>query len=173
MLDNIPIAKDRPQSRDDPCWDIITPNRLKLGRNSHRSLESPESIVLTSGPDKLLEVNRKIQETWYRIFIDRIHHLIPKPNKWHKNDTPMIDDIVLFIQNDSVKGKETKTWKLGRIIEFLKNKSRARIEYCGNIPKNKTLPEKKSIVRNIRYISKIFSAEELGVNTIEHFKSCQ
>ena len=173
-LDDIPIARDRPQKKEDPGWDIITPNRLKMGRNSQRSLDTPNSIVLNAGPGKLLEVNRKIQETWYKIFIDRIHNLIPKPNKWHKSDKPMLDDIVLFVQNDSVKGKETATWKLGRIIEFLKNGSRVKLEYCGNIHKGSTLPEKKTIIRNIRYVSKIFSVEDLGVNTIEHYKKlCQ
>ena len=171
-LDDIPIAKDKPQSKEDPCWDIITPNRLKMGRNTQRSLEIPSGITLNAGPDKLLEVNRKIQETWYRIFIDRIHNLIPKPNKWHKSDRPEVNDIVLFIQSDSVKGKETKTWKLGRIIGFLKNKSRAEIEYCGTIPGGDRLPEKKTIVRNVRYISVIFSVEDLGINTSKHFESC-
>ena len=143
-----------------------------MGRNSQRSLESPIGITLSAGPDKLLEANRKIQETWYKIFIDRIHNLIPKPDKWHKTDKPSIGDIVLFVENDSLMGKDSRTWKLGKITEFLNNGSRVKLEYCGADPGSTKLPAKKQIVRNVRYISVIFSVKDLPINTIEHYESC-
>ena len=87
MLDNVPIAKSGGSSVYDFKWEIITPNRLKLGRNNFRSLES--DMVLMGKPDNVLHRNHLIQTAWYKIFLERIHFLIPKP-KWKKNDVDRI-----------------------------------------------------------------------------------
>ena len=54
----------------------------------------------------LLERNQELNCERYRSFIENIHMLDLRPNKWLKNSRlPIIDDIVLFVLNDSEYGK--------------------------------------------------------------------
>ena len=53
QLDDLPMAKGNSSNVSDIGWDIITPNRLKLGRNNFRSLSGPISLTGGSG-DNLL-----------------------------------------------------------------------------------------------------------------------
>ncbi len=41
QVDDVPIARGSANAATDLGWEIITPNRLKLGRNAHRNLEGP------------------------------------------------------------------------------------------------------------------------------------
>jgi len=43
--------------------DILTPNRLKMGRNNERSPVEP--VELISNPNKIIEENRKIYAAWF------------------------------------------------------------------------------------------------------------
>jgi hypothetical protein len=73
----LPIARGSSHAPNDLGWEIITPNRLKLGSNNFRQLEG--HIILSGGPQTMLERNRLLQEKWYDIFINRIHlHIPPK-----------------------------------------------------------------------------------------------
>lgn len=47
--------------------DIITPNRLKLGRNNNRSPVG--SMVVTGNPDKFIKSNEKIFKSWFEIWL--------------------------------------------------------------------------------------------------------
>ena len=52
-IDDIPIARGSANAAYDLGWEIITPNRLKLGRNNHRQLEG--LIKLDNCPQTQLE----------------------------------------------------------------------------------------------------------------------
>ena len=88
MLDDLPLAKCTNSNLTDPTWDIITANRLKLGRNNNRSLEGYISLPKGVGPDSLLKRNQEIQKVWYQMLIDRIHHLIPRPCLLYTSPSP-------------------------------------------------------------------------------------
>ena len=54
----------------------------------------------------MLERNRELYYECYKIFINNIHLLDLRPNKWLKNGRlPVLDDIVLFVFLDSEYGK--------------------------------------------------------------------
>ena len=75
-IDNVPICRGNASNAADFGFEIITPNRLKIGRNNFRSLE--DSFVLSGATEvELLEAYRKIQTVWYQILLDRLHYLIP------------------------------------------------------------------------------------------------
>ena len=171
QLDDLPMAKQA-SATSDIGWDIITPNRLKLGRNNHRSLEGPVSLPSGSGPDMLLRVNQQIQNTWYTIFLERLHHLIPKPPKWNKTDVPQKGDIVLFVETDGLKAKESCKWKLAKVVDVHPSGSKVTVEFCAPIPPGKQMPKKRTLVRKIREVSVIFSTDDVPINTQEHFLSC-
>ena len=64
----------------------------------------------------LLERNRELYCEWYGTFIENIHMLDLRPNKWLKNNRlPVLDDIVLFVFNASEYGKGGMDWRLGKI----------------------------------------------------------
>ena len=93
------MAKGNTSNATNLGYEIITPNRLKLGRNNYCSLEG-------SG----------IKLEWYGIFIENIHVLDLGPNKWLKNSRlPVLDDIVLFVFNNSEYGKRGMDLRLGKI----------------------------------------------------------
>ena len=156
-LDNLPMCKI--SGGYDFEWSIITPNRLKLGRNNFRSLET--SMYLSNCPQSIMERNKLIQEEWYKIFVSRIHHLLPRP-KWFKTDSIKVDDIVLFIFEDGLTKKLT-IWKIGKVVNV--QKSKIQVQYSIS---SSTKP--KVIIRNPREICKIYSADELGLNTVDHYK---
>lgn len=94
----------------------MTANRLKLGRNSNRSLAGP-GIIVDMNPNltQILERNREICSQWFSIFMDNIHMLTFKPNKWNKStDLPNIENVGLFVFDDS---KSDILWKLIWIIK--------------------------------------------------------
>ena len=161
-IDNLPICRGNASNVSDFGHEIITPNRLKLGRNNSRSLE--DSFILQGNSEvKLLEVNRKCQQTWYQIMLDRLHYLIPKPNKWLKTDDIQVCDVVVFIHNDSTVDKQSK-WCLGKVHSVEDSGRRLTIEYfklSGSIGQ---------VSRNPRQVSKIYSHSEIPVNTTEYYE---
>lgn len=173
QLDDLPMAKGNSSNVSDIGWDIITPNRLKLGRNNSRSLSGPISLTGGSGWDNLLAVNRAAQVTWYQLFLDRIHHLILKPKKWLKTDVPSVGDIVLFVYLDGLKAKSGAQWKLGKVITVHSGSRKVTIAFPEKSqPGSLKIPKLKTLIRCLREVSVIHAVGDFSINTKEHFKAC-
>ena len=165
MIDDLPLSKGSTSNVKDLGWEIITPNRLKLGRNNNRSIEGYIKLDKGTGPDALLRRNQEIQKLWYQMFIDRIHHLIPRPDKWKKTDNVNVGDVVLFTYTENAAmGRDV--WKLGK-IQSIPKKNQVIITFPGNTQK-KGLPKMKTIQRCPRNVSVISAAGEIGLNTKEY-----
>ena len=167
QIDDIPIAKTNSSNVRDSFWDLITPNRLKLGRNNFRNLQGPISITRGSGLIGLLNKNQQIQAFWYQLLLDHIHHLIPRPSKWTKTDIINIGDICLFTYKDSSIKTE---WKIGKVLSK-PSQFKIVIEY----PSNKTYGKDKlfrltQIVRSPRDISIISAVEDIDLNSKKYYE---
>ena len=167
-IDNLPIARGDNSSATNLGYEIITPNRLKMGRNNCRSLEGAGiKLEMSSNFTRILERNRDVYKDWFTIFMDNVHMLGLRPKKWEKTSRlPVIDDVVLFVFNDSQYSKDVVEWKLGRIVSVSSRK--VSILYSSGI--NKTI---STLERSIRDISIVYSIGELMINTQEHFEACQ
>ena len=114
---------------------------------------------------KILDRNRSIYQQWYQTFIDNVHLLNLHPNKWLKSSwLPVINDIVLFVFNDSNYVKESLCWKLGKVVDVQGNKVSLRYSI-------KTRVE-QTLVRSVRDISIVYSVGEMLINTSDHFNEC-
>ena len=164
-ISNITISSD--YYAVEAIIEMITANRLLMGRNNYRSLEgSGIKLEMSQNFTNILERNRNIYSNWFQIFIDNIHLLHLRPNKWLKSSrSPIIDDVVLFVYNDSGYSKEEITWKLGRVTSV--SRRNVSIMYS-----NKGSKSMSSLERSIRDISIIYSVGELEVNTQAHFRAC-
>ena len=150
QVDDLPIARGSASAASDLGWEIITPNRLKLGRNTHRNLEGP--VVLDNNPATQLERNRLIFSKWYRIFLERIPLFIPTADKVAGRDV-QVGDVVLFIFQDSnIPGMET--WKLARVISLISARS-VLLEYANAGGGRKTLQ------RSVRQVSLVLGVDEI------------
>ena len=68
-VDNLTMAKGNTSNSSNLGYDIITPNRLKLGRNNYCSLEGyGMKLDMASSLTALLERNLELYCEWYRIF---------------------------------------------------------------------------------------------------------
>ena len=125
-IDDLPIACGSASAACDLGWEIITPNRLKLGRNNNRQLDSP--ILLDNCPQSQLERNRLVTQKWYEIFIQWLSLLSPPPE--HKtNRIPQVSDVVLFLFTDP-NFKQLWIWKLG-VVDGKVSRSTFKIRYSG------------------------------------------
>ena len=117
-LDNLPLARGDKTNESALGYEIITPNRLKLGRNNSRSLEGYGiDLEMSSNFTKILDRNRSIYQQWYQTFIDNVQLLNLHPNKWLKSGRlPVSGDIVLFVFSDGNCAKESICWKLGKVV---------------------------------------------------------
>ena len=106
-VDNLPMAKGSTSNTRNLGYEIINPNRLKLGRNNFRTLDgSGIKLDMADNLTGMLERNRELYCEWYKIFINNIHLLDLRPNKWLKNGRlPVLDNIVLFVFLESEYGK--------------------------------------------------------------------
>ena len=112
-INNMPIVIGSVTS-DLENLDIITPNRLRLGRNNDRSPIEP--VIVESNPRKIIDDNRKIFQSWFENWL--LTH-VPKlinQQKWFRSDDQLsVGDIVLFLKNDSVL---SSTYQYGMIVNL-------------------------------------------------------
>ena len=78
---------------------IITPNRLILGRNNERC---PNAPLLISGDHKqLIENNANIFKAWFKALLTSFIPSIMERPKWHNTDHDVnIGDVVLFLKTE-------------------------------------------------------------------------
>ena len=166
-IDNLPIARGDTSNGTSLGYEIITPNRLKLGRNNYRSLEGNGfDLEMSSNFTQILDRNRSIYQQWYQFFIHNVHLLNLRPNKWLKSSRlPLINDLVVFVYNDSNHAKEPINWKLGKIVKIVGNK--VSVSYSV-----RTTGIEQTLERSLRDISIIYSVGEFLINTQDHFDEC-
>ena len=143
---------------------------MKLGRNNYRALDgSGIKLDMASNLTTLLERNQELYCEWYGIFLENIHMLDLRPNKWLKNSRLLVlDNIVLFVFNDSEYGKAGMDWRLGKITAV--KGTQVSVMYSVRGAKAQ-LPPMHTVQRSARDVSIIYSAGDLMVNTIEHFSA--
>ena len=165
MINDLPIAKCSRSNVSDPLWDIITPNRLILGRNNNRTIEGWMSLAKGADLEHLMRKNEAILNTWYSIFTQRLHHLIPRPEKWGKTDPIKIGDVVLFLFSET-PGLKSDQWKLG-IVKAIPKSNSIEIEYIIN-PNRNSIPTKSTLRRCPRDICIIAAADELPLGSNQY-----
>ena len=91
--------------------DLLTPNRLKLGRNNERSPVG--SVTISNNYDKILNNNKNIYNSWFENWLlNHVPKLMEQP-KWFKTDYDLKPgDIVLFLKNESLL---TQTYQYGMV----------------------------------------------------------
>jgi hypothetical protein len=159
-LDNLPIARGGAKAATDLGWEIITPNRLKLGRNNFRQLEG--EVVLSDAPQMMLARNRQIQKRWYEIFLNKLHLLIPKPEP-PKGRKLQPGDGVLFVATDA-GSKRMWEWRLG-VIDKVVSRSTYEVRHAateGGPP--------RILLRSARDMSLILPVDELPLTHPDFFK---
>ena len=168
MLDDLPFCKGNNSNVSDLGFDVITPNRLKLGRNNSRSLEGNIIFTTNALPSDILDRNRKITSAYYQVMIDRVHHLISRPNKWctTSQNPPKVNDTVLFVTKDGNISAGGKEWKLGRVIKV--TDSKVSIMYPTKTM-TKTIPTWKFVDRNWREVSVLMSEKDLPINSTDYY----
>lgn len=81
--------------------DLITPNRLRLGRNNNRSPVDPLNV--TSSPAKFFKDNQRIFQSWFESWlISYVPNLMNHPKWFSSSRNTKPGDVVLFLKRDGV-----------------------------------------------------------------------
>ena len=156
-LNNLPIGIGN-VARDLENLDLITPNRLLMGRNNSRC--PSEKMIVSSDLGRILEQNDEIFEVWFRAWLTScVPNLMLHP-KWFKSDSdPQIGDVVLFLKSDK---EFERLYQYGIICDMKKSRDgkirELEIEYQ-NFSEN----VKRRTTRGTREIVVIHPLDELGL----------
>ena len=137
---------------------LITPNRLKLGRNNSRSPSG--ALSLTSDPHKIIESNKKIFSSWFQTWIEvHVPKLMLQP-KWHDSDRNLDNgDIVLFLKSEK---ELCDDYQYGQVVSINKGTDgkvrSAEIQY-----QNSNEKTKRTTNRAARQLVKIYSINDLDI----------
>ena len=81
--------------------DLITPNRLLLGRNNQRSPTS--TLTLVDDYSKILETNNRIFTSWFKFWLISCVPELIRVTKWFKSDDQVKKgDVIMFLKSDKV-----------------------------------------------------------------------
>ena len=158
-INDLPICRNSARSVTRPEYNILTPNRLLLGRSNARSQVGP--FILPGSPSSMLERVQKVQEEFFRIFLKSLHLFIPCP-KWFKSDLLEVNDIVVFFTQESFK-VHSCSWHYAQVTEVHGNRLTLRY-FQGQQGSEKTIERQK------RDVVRVASMEELNMSSADHFK---
>ena len=116
-INNLPLALGNVKG-DFEVMDLITPNRLLLGRNNNRSPDTP--LVVTENYDRTIRQNRQIFQAWFECWLlSHVPKLIEQP-KWFRSDRDLKEgDIVLFLKQES---ELSSTYQYGAVNSLKKGR---------------------------------------------------
>ena len=157
-INDLPIGLNN-NTADLDNLDLLTPNRLLLGRNNDRSPVEP--VEVTGKYDRIIAANNDVYSIWFKCWLTEYVPKLMQQQKWFKNsERELVEgDIVLF----KAKEKELETrYRYGRVKELLPSKdgiSRTVIvEY-----QNAEEKVKRTTKRGVRELSLIQHIDEVGV----------
>ena len=121
FFNNLPMARlSKNRSLTTDLNDIVTPNRLLLGRNNQRSPTFVAGFDSDAQQfEKRLLKNGRINRTWYGLLLKMVPDLVFRP-KWF-DDTihkPLVGDYVLFRLTESTMGPEHNVWRIALVIKI-------------------------------------------------------
>ena len=156
-INDLPLALGNIVS-DFEAMDLITPNRLRLGRNNNRSPVYP--LHVTNNYDKMLKCNEEIYNSWFEGWlISHAPKLMHQP-KWFISDVDIkVGDIVLFLKNE---GSISNVYQYGKIIEVIRSNDdkirKVKVEY-----QNSNENVKRTTFRSVRGLVVIHPIDELNL----------
>lgn len=136
--------------------DLITPNRLLLGRSNQRGPTG--EMVVCDNPSKLLKENVKIYNSWFECWLlNHVPKLMDQP-KWFDGDKNLqVGDIVLFTKTDTAI---SSTYQYGIITEVEPTKDgivrKVRVRYT-----NANESSSRETFRSVRNLVLIISIDEM------------
>ena len=109
-INDMPLALGNVVS-DFESMDLLTPNRLRLGRNNERSPVGP--LLVTSDPSKFFTENSDIFNCWFECWLtSHVPKLMHHP-KWFNSDYHLKEgDVVLFLKKE---GLLNETYQYGMV----------------------------------------------------------
>ena len=139
--------------------DLLTPNRLLLGRNNSRCPTAP--LVLSSDVRKIIQTNADIYIVWFKSWlISYVPTLVPQP-KWFQNSRNIsVGDVVLFSKSN--KDFES-VYQYGMVKSLHVSKDglvrAVDVEY-----QNSNETSKRKSKRGVRELIVIHPYDELGLS---------
>ena len=116
-LNNLPISLG---SKTDHLGhrDVLTPNRLILGRNNKRS---PDSLTQVTSNSRLAEQLEEIERSWWKLWAtERLVDFVPQPAKWPRtNNNLAVGMVVIFPMAKPKSPIGEVIWKYGKVAEIL------------------------------------------------------
>ena len=109
-INNLPIAtvKDSSSLED---LDILTPNRLLLGRNNERSPSGP--LLVCNDSSKIIQANADIFTAWFETWlISYVPKLMYQPKWFHSDRDMKVGDVVLFLKSE---GELSRQYQFGMV----------------------------------------------------------
>ena len=166
-INNMPIAIKNEVS-DFESIDLLTPNRLRLGRNNERCPHG--EMITTTNPLKIVDENREIFNSWFEVWLLHIPKLMQQ-NKWFHDDKPLSKgDVVLFLKQETNLNKRS-SYQYGMVEDVQSGKDgkarRATIRYKNNQENNFRLTN-----RAIRSLVLIKSTHENDIMTELGLMAC-
>ena len=139
--------------------DLITPNRLLLGRNNSRSPTSTLSVV--DDYSKILASNTRIFKSWFNAWLISYVPEIIKSSKWFKTDEQLkVGDVVLFLKSDKVFDTQ---YQYGMVKQVYQSRDgfvrKAEVEYQNHSEKTK-----RTTVRGVRELVVIKRLNETSID---------
>ena len=172
-MNNLPMSRmNNSRNLSYDVSEIITPNRLLLGKNNQRS---PNCVIEEKGVTykERISKNNKIVQAFFTLLNRLTPDLIERP-KWHKSSEilPQVGDYCLFCHRESSAGAEHEKWKIGRIIEIKDSESNSKtkiyvIEYRTAVKQKKKKAADWKVTRLVtdrhpRELVILFTMEELS-----------
>ena len=138
--------------------DILTPNRLILGRNNNRNPTVP--LKVTHDLRGIIESNDIIVKAWFEVWLtSHVPNLIEQP-KWFVSDRDIrVGDVVLFLKSDKEFDRQ---YQYGLVITTVCGRDGltrvVEIEY-----QNVNESQKRTTKRGVRDVIVIHPVDEVGI----------
>ena len=158
QLNNLPITLG---TRVDHLGhrDVLTPNRLIMGRNNKRS---PSSITQVPSNSRLAEQLESIEKSWWKMWeAERLVDFVPQPAKWSRtNNSIAVGAVVIFPMAKPKSPIGELMWKYGKVAEILPSRDglarKIKITY-----QNYKEEVWRSVTRGAREVAVIHEEEDL------------
>ena len=139
--------------------DLVTPNRLLLGRNNNRSPTEP--LLLSQDVKKIISTNADIFRVWFKAWLVSCVPVLIEQPKWFKTSTNLqVGDVVLFLKNE----KELETQYQYGMVSKVYPGNDGLIRSVDVDYQNHNENVRRTTKRGVRNLVVIHPVDEIGIS---------